>query len=201
MDKLILIVDDKKLLRDTLIDYLGTENYSFIEAEDGEKALDIYRNQKVSLVLLDEKLPGIDGAKALQLMKKINPEIPVIGLTGELTIEIREQFLRAGAFDVQAKSAIYEKLIPAIEKAFIGEKATLLSSELLDYDQMAEDLKNDGRWEESALYLREAGIEQKTMGNSKAAADYFEEAIVRYKRAGRTTKAREVESLLDDMAD
>lgn len=201
MDKLILIVDDKKLLRDTLIDYLGTENYTFIEAEDGEKALDIYRNQKVSLVLLDENLPGIDGIKALQLMKKINPDIPVIGLTGELTIEIREQFLKAGAFDVQTKSAIYEKLIPAIEKALRGEKASNISAETLDYDQMAEDLKNDGRWEESALYLREAGIEQKTLGNYKAAADYFEEAIVRYKRAGRTTKAREVESLLDDLAD
>lgn len=201
MEKTILIVDDKKLLRDTLIDYLGTDNYHFIEAEDGEKALDVYRNKSVDLVLLDENLPGIDGVRALQLMKKVNPAIPVIGLTGELTVEIREHFLKAGAYDVQAKSAIYEKLIPAIEGALKGVASPAVDMDEIDYDKIAEDLKNDGRWEESALYLREAGIEQKTLGNLKAASDYFEESIVRYKRAGRTTKAREVEDLLEEISD
>ena len=49
------------------------------------------------------------------------------------------------------------------------------------------------------MYLREAGMEQKALGNLEKAADYFEESITRYKRAGRTTKAKEVEKLLDEI--
>lgn len=199
MEKTILIVDDKKLLRDTLIDYLGDENYHFLEAEDGEKALELYRNKGIDLILLDENLPGIDGLKTLQLMKKIRKDVPIIGLTGELTIEIRENFLKFGAYDVQTKSAIYEKLIPTIEAALEGQDHSDDSSEI-DYNSKAEELKNDGRWEESALYLKEAGVEQKVLGNTNDAKSLFEEAIVRYKRAGRTTKAREVEELLDEIS-
>ena len=200
MEKTILIVDDKKLLRDTLIDYLGDENYHFLEAEDGEKALDLFRNKTVDLVLLDENLPGIDGLKTLQLMKKVKKDIPVIGLTGELTIEVRENFLKFGAYDVQTKSAIYEKLIPALEAALEGRDSGRSDSTEIDYSSKADELKNDGRWEESALYLKEAGVEQKALGNNKEAVAFFEESIIRYKRAGRTTKAREVEDLLDEIS-
>ena len=198
MQKTILIVDDKKLLRDTLIDYLGDENYKILEAEDGEKALDIYRNKSIDLVLLDENLPGIDGLKTLQLMKKISKDIPVIGLTGELTINIRESFLKFGAYDVQTKSAIYEKLLPSLKAALEGKEMKDAES-IIDYKEKADELKNDGRWEESALYLKEAGVEQKVLGNNSDAKTFFEEAILRYKRAGRTTKAREVEQLLDEI--
>ncbi len=200
MEKTILIVDDKKLLRDTLIDYLGDENYHFLEAEDGEKALDLYRNKSVDLVLLDENLPGIDGLKTLQLMKKIKKDTPIIGLTGELTIEVRENFLQYGAYDVQTKSAIYEKLIPSLEAALEGKESSATGSREIDYNAKAEELKADGRWEESALYLKEAGVEQKVLGNTTEAKSLFEEAIIRYKRAGRTTKAREVEELLNEIS-
>jgi DNA-binding NtrC family response regulator len=203
MQKTILLVDDKKLLRDTLIDYLGNDKFRFIEAETGEKGLDLFREnaKEIDVVLLDENLPGIDGIKTLQLMTRINQSIPVIALTGELTIEIRNAFIKAGAFDVQAKSAIYEKLLPSLEAALEGEKSgTDSSDENIDFVKMAEDLKNDGRWEESALYLREAGMEQKALGKRDKAVEFFEEAITRYKRAGRTTKAKEVEKLLDEIS-
>lgn len=204
MQKTILLVDDKKLLRDTLIDYLGNERFRFLEAETGEIAIDIFREKsaEVDVVLLDENLPGINGIKTLRLMKRINEEVPVIALTGELTIDIRKSFIDAGAYDVQAKSAIYEKLIPSLEAALEGKvPGTGGGSDLeIDFEEMAETLKNDGRWEESALYLREAGMEQKALGDLEKAADYFEESITRYKRAGRTTKAKEVEKLLDEIS-
>ncbi|MDK2975643.1 MAG: two-component system, OmpR family, copper resistance phosphate regulon response regulator CusR [Candidatus Marinimicrobia bacterium] len=203
MQKTILLVDDKKLLRDTLIDYLGNDRFRFLEAETGEIAIDIFREKsnEVDVVLLDENLPGINGIKTLRLMKKINEKVPVIALTGELTIDIRKSFIDAGAYDVQAKSAIYEKLIPSLEGALEGKAPSTGSEESdIDFEKMAEALKNDGRWEESALYLREAGMEQKMLGNVEKAAEYFEESITRYKRAGRTTKAKEVEKLLDEIS-
>ncbi|MCD6234812.1 MAG: hypothetical protein DRP86_01355 [Candidatus Neomarinimicrobiota bacterium] len=202
MQKTILLVDDKKLLRDTLIDYLGNDRFRFLEAETGEIAIDIFREKsdEVDVVLLDENLPGINGIKTLRLMKRINDKVPVIALTGELTIDIRKSFIDAGAYDVQAKSAIYEKLIPSLEAALEGKEPSASGGESdIDFEKMAEALKNDGRWEESAMYLREAGMEQKALGNLEKAADYFEESITRYKRAGRTTKAKEVEKLLDEI--
>ncbi len=191
----ILLVDDKALLRDALIEYLGTEEYEIIEAEDGEKAMQLFKDKAVDVVILDHNLPGMDGLKTLQLMKKIKPEVPVIGLTGVLTIQVREQYLNNGAYDVHAKSAIYEKLIPTLKAALAGEG--IAKPEKKDFLQMAADLKKEGRWEESAMYLKEAGIEQKTNGNLAKAREYFEEAISRYIRAGRRSKALEVEKIME----
>jgi len=101
-----------------------------------------------------------------------------------------------GAYDIHAKSAIYEKLIPTLNAALKGEKARSVS-EKPDYIQLADKLKNEGRWEESAMYMKEAGIEQKTLGNTDKANELFEESIHRYIRAGRRSKAVEVEKMMN----
>lgn len=193
--KKILLVDDKALLRDALIEYLGTGDYEIIEAEDGEKAVSMFRENDYDVVILDHNLPGMDGYKTLKLMKQLKPDIPIIGLTGELSIEIRENYLSIGAYDIHAKSAIYEKLIPTLTAALQGEKRGE-SDEKPDYIQLAEKLKNEGRWEESALYLKEAGIEQRARGKLEKANELFEESINRYIRAGRRSKAAEIEKMI-----
>ena len=195
--KRILLVDDKALLRDALIEYLGSGEYEIIEAEDGEKAVALFKENDFDVVILDHNLPGIDGYKTLKLMKQTKSDIPVIGLTGELTIEIREKYLSMGAYDIHAKSAIYEKLIPTLNAALKGEQHATGEAKP-DFIQLADALKKGGRWEESALYLKEAGIEQKTMGNTDKANELFEEAINRYIRAGRRSKAVEIEKMIDD---
>ena len=195
--KRILLVDDKALLRDALIEYLDSEEYEIIEAEDGEKAISLFKENVFDVVILDHNLPGIDGYKALKLMKQAKPDIPVIGLTGELTIEIREKYLSMGAYDIHAKSAIYEKLIPTLNAALKGKQHTT-SNAKPDFIQLANTLKEEGRWEESALYLKEAGIEQKSLGNSDKACELFEEAINRYIRAGRRSKAIEIEKMIGE---
>lgn len=195
--KKILLVDDKALLRDALIEYLGSEEYEIIEAEDGEKAMSLFKESDFDVVILDHNLPGMDGYKTLKLMKQTKPGIPVIGLTGELSIEIREKYLSMGAYDIHAKSAIYEKLIPTLEAALSGQQHDI-TGEKPDYIQLADTLKDEGRWEESALYLKEAGIEQRTLGNTEKANELFEEAINRYIRAGRRSKAAEIEKMINE---
>lgn len=195
--KKILLVDDKALLRDALIEYLGTGEYDIVEAEDGEKAMTMFRQNDYDVVILDHNLPGMDGYRTLKLMKQSKPDVPIIGLTGELTVEIREKYLSMGAYDIHAKSAIYEKLIPTLNAALKGDKPDQ-TGEKPDYIQLAEKLKSEGRWEESALYLKEAGIEQKALGNMEKATGLFEEAINRYIRAGRRSKAAEIEKMIGD---
>ncbi len=197
--KTILIVDDKKVLRDALIDYLGSNEYEFVEAESGEIALEKAREAKIDLVLLDVNLPGIDGIRTLKLLKKIDPTLIIIGLTGELTIDIRNELIRNGAVDVHAKSAIYEKLIPAIEKALDGSIESTVLSDDLDLVAVADKLKSENRWEESAIYLKEAGFEQKLMGNISIAKELMNEAVARFERAGRTSKAKQLRNLLEEL--
>jgi CheY-like chemotaxis protein len=198
MKKTVLIVDDKKLLRDSLVDYLE-EEFHTLEAESGEKAIEIVREKPVDVIILDINLPGIDGIKTLQLLKKIKRETPVIGLTGELTIDIREKFLRAGAFDLQTKSAIYERLLPTMQDALAGKPHPAIDIDEIDYLKIAQDLFEDKRWEESALYLKEAGIEKKMLGQLNDAKTLLKQAIERYNRAGRTSKAKLVEVLLEEI--
>lgn len=194
--KQILLIDDKALLRDALKEYLSAEEYKIYEAEDGEIALKLFKEKDFDLVILDHNLPGMDGLQTLKLLKKHSAETPVIGLTGELTIQVKDAYLNAGAADIQAKSAIYEKLIPAIESALAGQ--TVGATDEKDFLALAEKLKESGRWEESAMYLKEAAIDQKSAGNLEKANELFEEAISRYVRAGRRSKAKEVEKLMDN---
>ncbi len=194
--KQILLIDDKALLRDALKEYLSAGEYKIFEAEDGEVAIKLFKEKDFDLVILDHKLPGMDGLQTLKLLKKHKPEIPVIGLTGELTIQIKDDYLAAGAADIQAKSAIYEKLIPAIEQALKGERVD--ADRKKDFLELAEKLKKSGRWEESAMYLKEAALDKKSEGEIEKANEIFEEAISRYVRAGRRSKAKEVEKLMDN---
>lgn len=193
----ILIVDDKKLLRDSLKEFLESNDYTVSEVDTGERAIDFLRNHPVEIVLLDEILPGINGLKTLQLIKKLRPEQVVIGLSGEITVKIIEDYLASGAMDILAKSAIYEKLLPLLE-AIHTHQASGRKPEPARYSEAAEELKSEGRWEEAAVYLREAGIEEKLLGNKSVADDYFRDAIDCFTRSGRIHKAKEIESFLYD---
>ena len=191
----ILIVDDKKMLRDSLKTFLEGDGYVVSEIDTGERAIDFLRQNKVDMILLDEILPGISGLKTLHLIKKLNAEQTVIGLTGEITVKIIEDYLVAGAYDILAKSAIFEKLLPLLESARSALEASR-KPELDRYPKAAEELKAQNRWEEAAVYLKEAAIEEKLLGNKENADKYFKEAIDYFHRSGRIQKARETEFFL-----
>lgn len=77
----ILVVDDESRMRKLLNDFLSTKGYEIIEAENGQKALDIfYENKDINLVLLDVMMPILDGWSTLREIRKIS-NIPVIMLT------------------------------------------------------------------------------------------------------------------------
>jgi DNA-binding NtrC family response regulator len=191
----ILIVDDKKLLRDSLREFLESHDYQVFECETGERAVEFLRSNEADIVLMDEILPGIDGLKTLQLIKKLKSQQIVIGLSGEITVKLIEDYLSSGAYDILAKSAIYEKLLPLLEEAR-QHAATARSAAAVDYLLQSEQLKKEGRWEEAAVFLKEAGIEEKLLGNLAKAQELFLEAIKCFTRAGRTHKSKEVEQLM-----
>lgn len=85
--KKILVVDDESIVRRTLEKLLTEENYDVVCASDGKTSLKNLANDNFDLVLLDIKLNEIDGIKTLERLRTIDKNIPVILISGYLTIE------------------------------------------------------------------------------------------------------------------
>jgi len=95
----ILIVDDELNLRKLLSVVLMKENYHVFLAEDGEQALSIINQQPLDLVLMDIRMPKINGLLALKQIKVINEQLPVILMTAYAGVETAVEALKLGAFD------------------------------------------------------------------------------------------------------
>ncbi|MFZ6016323.1 MAG: sigma-54-dependent transcriptional regulator [Nitrospirota bacterium] len=117
MDK-ILIVDDDKDMQQLLSDILRSEGYKVITAGDGRKALKEIRSHSPGLVLLDIRLPEMDGMKVLEEIKKIDKNLHVIMLTAYGEIRGAIQAMKLGAFDYITKPFDNEELVLNIKRAF-----------------------------------------------------------------------------------
>lgn len=117
MPNLILIVDDEKDIRSSLQGILEDEGYQVITAENGEDAVDLVQEEVPDLVLLDIWMPGMDGIAALEQIKKLNPEITVIMMSGHGTIETAVRATKIGAFDFIEKPFSLDKLLITIGNA------------------------------------------------------------------------------------
>ena len=119
----VLIVDDEEGIRETLSGIFQDEGYNVITAGSGEEALKILKEQSPDLVLLDVWLPGIDGVETLQEIKKTNPELPVVIISGHGNIELAVKATRVGAYDFLEKPLSLERVLLVARRAL--EKRTL----------------------------------------------------------------------------
>ena len=115
--KRILIVDDDKDLRFNLSCILKEEGHEVIAASDGKQALNAIAENVPDLVLLDVRLPGIDGVELLEEMKKIEKNLPIIMLTAYSDVKSAVKAMKLGAFDYITKPFDNEELILVIKKA------------------------------------------------------------------------------------
>lgn len=128
----ILVVDDELFVRELLLEFLSTEGYEVSLADSGEKAVALMQTQPADLVLVDLKMPGIDGVETLKQMKKIAPDTLAIIMTGYPTIESSIEALRQGAYDYVVKPFKLNDLKSSIEKALREHKLKIQISQLKD---------------------------------------------------------------------
>lgn len=121
--KTILIIDDEKSVRDAVKMILAYEKYEVALAEDGAKGLAILDNPEyqIDAVLLDVKMPGIDGIEILQTIKQRLPDMPVIMISGHGTIDTAVEATKFGAFDFLPKPLDRDKLLITVRNA-LGQK-------------------------------------------------------------------------------
>jgi two-component system, NtrC family, response regulator HydG len=114
---LILVVDDDHAHRLMLLTLLEEWGYKAQDAEDGQKALDTIRNHPVDLVLMDMRMPNMDGIVATREIHRHNPAIPIVIMTAYSSIPSAVEALKSGAFDYLTKPVDFDALKLAMERA------------------------------------------------------------------------------------
>ncbi len=113
----VLMVDDEEQFRATTKKILDKRGFDTIVAASGEEAIDKVKD-KPDVVILDIKMPGIDGHEALREIKKLSPDLPVIMLTGHGAMPSAKEALATGAFDYLAKPCDIDILAGKITDAY-----------------------------------------------------------------------------------
>ena len=111
----ILIVDDEENILSIIKLNLELENHEVHTAENGKKALEVFKNIPFDLIVLDVMMPEIDGFTLCKKMKKINPEIPVLFLTAKGSNADKIEGLKLGADDYLSKPFNLEELLLRVQ--------------------------------------------------------------------------------------
>ena len=121
----ILIIDDEKAIRKTLTEILSFEGYKIEEAADGEEGLKKFREKNYYLVLCDIKMPKLDGIEFLQKAGELNPDVPIIMISGHGNIETAVEAVKKGAYDYISKPPDLNRLLITIRNAM--DKSNLVT--------------------------------------------------------------------------
>ncbi len=114
MSKRVLIVDDEESIRSSLERLLSYEKFKTFAAADGAAALDLAASERIDVVLLDIKMPGMDGLEVLGKLKELHPGLPVIIISGHGTISTAVDATKLGAYDFLEKPIDMERLLLTI---------------------------------------------------------------------------------------
>src|SRR5205809_5616951 len=122
----ILVIDDEAAIRDSLRMTLEYEGYDFIGAATGQEGLALIEGEGPDLVLLDVKMPGMDGLEVLDRIRALNDALPVVVVSGHGTISTAVEATKKGAFDF-------------IEKPFASDRVLVTLRNALDQRQLRDE--------------------------------------------------------------
>lgn len=122
----ILVIDDEEVVRNSMKEWLEQGGYGVYLASDGEEALRLVKEKKLNIIIVDLKLPGMDGMGVFREAKKINPNIYAIFITAYGTVESAVVAMKEGAYDF-------------IEKPFCPERIELLIKKIIEHYNLTQE--------------------------------------------------------------
>src|ERR1051325_9495843 len=121
----ILVVDDEPVARQSLTDILRLEGYMVNSVPNGQAAVEYVRTHPVELLIVDLRMPGMDGLEVVQVVNQISPETEIILLTAFGTTESAVQALRLRIHDYLLKPAPPSQVINSVKKGLARRDARL----------------------------------------------------------------------------
>src|SRR4051812_25899402 len=113
----VLVIDDEAAIRDSLRMTLEYEGYEFFGAATGQEGLALAEREAPDLVLLDVKMPGMDGIEVLERLRNMNDSLPVVVVSGHGTISTAVEATKKGAFDFIEKPFASERVLVSLRNA------------------------------------------------------------------------------------
>src|SRR4030042_212756 len=113
----LLVVDDEAVIREGMRRILASQGYHVDTSASGRTATEIIQEQDFDVVITDLKMPGMDGIEVLKTIRILQPEVPVIIITGYSTVDTAVEAMKNGAFDYIAKPFTSELIIEKVRKA------------------------------------------------------------------------------------
>ena len=119
----VLVIDDEQGIRDLLNTILSRKGYDVVLAESGQKGLELFRRERPDVIVLDLKMPGMDGLTVLQQVRSLDPKQPVIVLTGVGTPEAEQQVRALGVTEFVEKAFSLHLLGDSLNRLLISTDA------------------------------------------------------------------------------
>jgi len=115
----ILVIDDDEGMCETLSDILEVTGYEVTIANDGYQALEVAKEKKIDISLIDIKMPGINGVETFKEMKKFSPDTYVIMMTAYAVEDLIEEAIQEGVNTILYKPLNIEEILDSIETQII----------------------------------------------------------------------------------
>lgn len=124
----ILVIDDEAVIRDGLQRILDGERFVVETCKSGHRGIELLQEQEFDLIVTDLKMPGMNGIEVLKAVKALQPDVPVIMITGYATVDTAVEAMKHGAVDYIAKPFTPDQFLEKVERAL--EQRNLLMDEL-----------------------------------------------------------------------
>jgi len=126
----VLIVDDEEIVRESLGGWLEKDGYQVTSAPDGRTAVERMKSERWNVMLVDLKMPGMDGLQVLEEARKLQPDAAVILMTAYATVDTAVQAMKLGAFDYLVKPFDPEELSILMQKV-VAQQSLLRENAVL----------------------------------------------------------------------
>ena len=137
----VLLVDDERDFLEVLTRRLGKRDVNVVGVSSGGEALQYLQANEIDVAVLDVRMPGMDGITVLREIKKLNPLIEVIMLTGHASLEVALEGMRSGAFDYLMKPAEIDELLYKIQDAHRAK--TIQEGKIAQLERQKEQQKSE----------------------------------------------------------